>query len=110
MVVEKVQVRTGNPVISFAGEIDMATADAMHKALEPWTRAGGPVTVDLSEVTFMDSSGIHALLKAASALCDRGCIIIHGAHGAVKKVLDLVGLEAGPNIHVIGCTVLAPAA
>jgi anti-sigma B factor antagonist len=108
--VEKVQVKAGNPVISFAGELDVATAEAMHSALEPWIRAGGPITVDLSEVTFMDSTGIHALLKAAKALGDRGCIIVHGAHGAVKKVLDITGIDAGPNIHVIGCTVLVPAA
>jgi anti-sigma B factor antagonist len=108
--VENVQVATGNPVIAFAGELDMATAGAMHTALEPWTRAGGPITVDLSEVTFMDSTGIHALLKAASALGDRGCIIVHGAHGSVKKVLDITGIDAGSNIHVIGCTVLAAAA
>jgi anti-anti-sigma factor len=63
--VEKVHVTTGNPVIAFAGELDMATAHAMHTAFEPWIRAGGPVVVDLSEVTFMDSTGIHALLKAA---------------------------------------------
>jgi anti-sigma B factor antagonist len=108
--VEKVQVKTGSPVISFAGELDMATAGAMHSALEPWTRAGGPVTVDLSEVSFMDCTGIHALLKAASALGDRGCIIVHGAHGSAKRVLDITGIDAEPNIHVIGCTVLAPAA
>lgn len=104
---EKVHVTTGNPVVAFAGELDMATAGAMHTALDPWTRVGGPITVDLSKVTFMDSTGIQALLKAAKALGDRGCIIIHGAHGSVKKVLDLTGIDAGPNIHVIGCTVLA---
>jgi anti-anti-sigma factor len=108
--VEKVQVATGKPVVAFAGEFDMATAGAMHSALEPWTRAGGPVTVDLSEVTFMDCTGIHALLKVADVLGDRGCIIVHGAHGSAKKVLDITGIDAEPNIHVIGCTMLAPVA
>lgn len=106
---ENVQVTTGNPVIAFAGELDMATAGGMHAALDPWIRAGGPVTVDLSEVTFMDSSGIHVLLQAASALGDRGCIIVHGAHGPLVKVIDLTDLDAAPNIHIIGCTVLVAA-
>lgn len=107
---EEVQVATGNPVIAFAGELDMATAGAMHTAFEPWTRAGGPVIVDLSAVTFMDSSGSHALLEAAGALGDRGCIIVHGAHGSVEKVIDLTRLDAAPNIHIIRCTVLVAAA
>ena len=79
----------------------MATAQAMHAALKAWTRAGGPVNVDLSAVTFMDRTGIRALLKAAKALGDRGRIIIHGVHGPVKKVVDITGLAAKPNIHVI---------
>ena len=108
--VEKVEITTGNPVIAFAGELDMASAGAMDSALEPWTRAVGPVIVDLSKVTFMDSTGIGALLKAASALGDRGCIIVHGSHGSVKKVLDLTGIGAATNIHIIGCTVLVAAA
>jgi anti-anti-sigma factor len=107
--VQAVSVSAGNPVIAFSGEIDMATAEAMGSALEPWVQAGGPVTIDLSAVTFIDSSCVHVLIRAAQALGERGCIIVHGAHGAVKKVIDLTGIEAGTNIHIIGCTVLTAA-
>lgn len=106
---QQVDVRTGNPVVAFSGEIDMAVAEWMDAALQPWTRAGGPVTIDLSEVTFIDSTAIHVLLRAAATLGERGCIIVHGAHGAVKKVLELTGLDSEPSIHVIPCPVLAAA-
>lgn len=105
-----VGVRTGNPVIAFSGEIDLAVAEAFSSALQPYVDAGGPVTVDLSEVTFMDSSGIHAIIEAARGLGDRGCIIIHGAHDGIQKVFELTMLDSVSNIHIIPCTVLVGAA
>jgi anti-anti-sigma factor len=105
-----VTVGTGNPVVAFSGEIDMSTVQAMSTALEPLTEAGGPVTVDLSAVSLLDSSGIHVLFKAAAALGDRGCIIVHGVSGSVGKALRITGADSVPNIHVIGCSVLDPAA
>jgi anti-anti-sigma factor len=109
--VPAVSVSTGNPVIAFSGEIDMAVADAVGSALSPWVRAGGPIIVDLSGVTFMDSTGLHVFVQAAQRLGERGCLIIHGAHGAVRTVLEITKLdEALENMHFIGCTVLAPRA
>jgi anti-anti-sigma regulatory factor len=58
----------------------------------------------------MDSSGIHTLLTAAAALGDRGCIILHGVDGSVNKVLRITGADSVRNIHVVGCSVLDPAA
>lgn len=105
-----VGVRTGNPVIAFSGEIDLATVQGFVSALKAWVEAGGPITLDLSQVTFMDSTGIHALIEAAGALGDRGCIIIHGAHGGIQKVFELTMLDSVPNVHIIPCTVLVEAA
>jgi anti-sigma B factor antagonist len=51
-------------VISVRGDLDLDTAAALeHHAitvLAPWL---GVLTIDLSYCTFMDSSGINALLK-----------------------------------------------
>jgi anti-sigma B factor antagonist len=104
-----VGVETGNPVIAFSGEIDLASAEGFLTALRPWVETGGPVTVDLSKVTFMDSTGIHAVIEAAEALGDRGCIIIHGAHDGIQKVFELTMLDSVPNVHIIPCTVLVEA-
>ena len=106
-----VRVSTGNPVIFLSGEIDIATVDGMVSAFEPCVRAGGPVILDMSAVTFMDSSGLHALIHASRALGERGCIIVHGAHGAVLHLLQLTLLrEAIENMHFIECSVLVQAA
>src|SRR5205085_6059178 len=106
--VQRVQCSSGNPVTYFSGEIDMATADAVAATLDPWIAAGGAVPVDLSGVTFIDSSGLSALVRAADALGERGCILIHGVDGPVARTLEISGLEQGwKNVHVIGCSVLA---
>jgi anti-sigma B factor antagonist len=108
--VAAVSVSTGNPVIFLSGEIDMGTAQALASALSPWVRAGGPVILDFSEVSFMDSTGLRVLIEAAKALGERGCIIIHGSHGATESLLRMTKVdEAMENMHFIECEVLVGA-
>ena len=102
-----VTVSTGNPVIFLSGEIDMARAQALSLSLAPWVEAGGPVILDFSGVSFMDSTGLRVLIEACKALGDRGCIIIYGAHGATSTVLRMTKVdEAMENMHFIECEVL----
>ena len=56
----------GVAIVAVSGEIDVATSQAFEDALAGSVRdrdeAG--VVVDLSQVTFMDSSGLSALVRA----------------------------------------------
>jgi anti-sigma B factor antagonist len=106
--VQAVEAQTRNPVIALSGEIDMANAGQVARLLSPLIEAGGPVAIDMSEVTFMDSTGIHMLVHVADELGDRGCLIIHGVHGAVRDVIEIVQLRSvRGNLHIIECGVLA---
>ena len=88
--------------IRLAGELDMSNEPELDEVLRAAVEQGGPTLVDLSELTFIDSTGISALLRAAVALGNRGCLILHGEQDRVRRVLDLVGLEASiPNLHRI---------
>src|SRR5690348_1668548 len=52
-------------VLNVAGEIDIATADILRSALERARESGRrDIWVDLSDVTFMDYSGLNALVRA----------------------------------------------
>jgi anti-anti-sigma factor len=96
------------PAVSLPSEVDMASVDEILATIGPLAAAGGPILVDLSGVTFIDSTGLHTLVAAADALGDRGCIIAHGAHGPVAKVMELTQLDTvKANLHVIGCDILA---
>ena len=59
-------------VVSLTGELDMATAPAVQEAVER-AQGEGPIAVDLRELTFIDSTGIRALLDiyAAGVQCAR---------------------------------------
>jgi anti-anti-sigma factor len=100
----------GSPTVMLSGDIDMATTEDIASILDPFVEAGGAVIIDLSNVGFMDGAGVHLIIDAAEKLGDRGCIIVHGAHGSVERVLDMTKTHwVERNIHVIGCSVLASA-
>lgn len=47
-----------------AGELDIATSPYLREDLERELRAGHGVDLDLSQLRFMDSTGISVLVKA----------------------------------------------
>jgi anti-sigma B factor antagonist len=96
--------------IRLAGELDMSSAPELDQVLEAAVEHGGAVLVDLSELTFMDSTGINAFLKAALSLSGRGCLILHGEQDRVRRVLDLVRFDGSiPNLHRIPDALHEPA-
>ena len=87
----------GGHHVTVAGEIDMQTAPQFAETLLQF--ANGSVTVDLRDVTFMDSSGIHALLQVHTQIRQRNaCFAITGASARVQRVLDIAGLANILNI------------
>ncbi|HJU58071.1 MAG TPA: STAS domain-containing protein [Actinomycetota bacterium] len=106
MIFEVTTLPTG--ALNLSGELDMATVGALDSALRPLCASGGPVTIQVSDLTFMDSTGIHALVRASQELEGRGCVIIHGVDGnaRLRKVLELTRVDDVQNIHLIECDVL----
>jgi anti-sigma B factor antagonist len=97
--VELLSVRLGSG-ICLAGEVDMSSAPKLEEALRAAVEQGGPILVDVTDIRFMDSSGIRSLVKAALDLGERGCLIVHGERPQVRRVLDLARLaESVPNLH-----------
>jgi anti-anti-sigma factor len=62
----------GHSNVRVTGEIDLATAPELRQRLNSLIAAGpGDVDVDLSNVTFLDSSGLAVLLTAHQGLHDK---------------------------------------
>lgn len=81
----------GRPLIRVAGDLDIASVDALRKAVGAVT-AGDPghLTFDLSGLRFMDSAGISVLLGAAR---DLPGVTLLGPTPAVRRVIELTGLS-----------------
>jgi anti-sigma B factor antagonist len=82
----------GGHLIRVRGEIDLAVAPQLAEALVRF--ANGSVTVDLTDVTFLDSSGCAALVAAHKSLQRRGSHLhVRGANGTTLGVLKVMGLD-----------------
>ncbi|MGV9703802.1 STAS domain-containing protein [Streptomyces sp. NPDC003483] len=90
----------GIRVVTLGGEIDHDVTDALRGIVLPADGQVPPRTaLDLSAVTFMDSSGINVLVSAHQAAHEaHGWLRIAGAQGPVLRVIELVGLDS-----VIAC-------
>jgi anti-anti-sigma factor len=78
------------------GEIDMTTVSALTHTLSTVLRQEKPVHIDvnLAEVTFMDSSGINALMACHADAAPAGCrITISHPRPMVRRVLAVTGVH-----------------
>ncbi|MER6207448.1 STAS domain-containing protein [Streptomyces sp. NPDC001073] len=84
----------GVRIVALRGELDHAARDFAEEALRP-PAGGTPRTVaDLTELTFMDSSGINALIAAHRAAVDaQGWLRVAGTRPSVLRVLQIVGVD-----------------
>lgn len=85
----------GVAVVRLPAEIDLANAPALRdELLSALNRHGEHLVVDALGVTFMDSSGVNALVRArerASRL--GGSVHVVAQSTAVRRVLEITGLE-----------------
>lgn len=85
----------GRTVVTAVGELDLANADEFWAQLEPLLTAGHVVVVDSAGLTFLDSSGLRVLLRAAvHASANAGAFRLAAPQAPVQRVLDLAGTGA----------------
>ena len=78
-----------------SGEIDMLTCGRLRDAIEPHLGPGQRVVLDLSGVTFMDSSCLRVLEHARTTLtADGGSLILRNPSTAAHRLLSLSGMAA----------------
>lgn len=78
-------------ILSLAGEIDLNTADkVIHCFQQLADEESTGVLIDATEVTFIDSSGLHALVEGKRLMHDLGCRIVLVPSRQVRKLLEMV--------------------
>jgi anti-anti-sigma factor len=74
------------------GELDMATAPALREAISEGVREAQPakVVIDLTELSFIDCTGIGTLVDAHNEARGAGrSVVVANPGGWIRKVLDL---------------------
>jgi anti-anti-sigma factor len=86
----------GRTVVSAAGELDLATAAGFSATVRECL-GSGPVLIDFSELTFMDSSGVRlldALMRDAESE-NWSFTICSDLPDNVRQLLEITGMLAG---------------
>ena len=74
--------------IVVSGEIDLSVAPLFQEALVAEATGNGAVRVDVAGVTFIDSTGLHALVNARAAVKQ---LVIQRPTKAVLRLLEITG-------------------
>jgi anti-anti-sigma factor len=91
----------GGHLVSVAGEIDMATAPRLAETLVQF--AIGSVTVDLSGVTFIDASGLRALIAAQRHIERReGRLTLRGVKPFTRRLFEMTDLDRLVSVNGMG--------
>ena len=90
--------RDGSLIASVLGEVDLATApqllDAVESSLVSDSAGTSRVVVDLTEVEFLDSSGLNALVSLERLLSGNGVELrlVSPADAVVRQVFEITQL------------------
>ena len=84
----------GCAVVVASGEIDLCTAPALGEALEAAADQSDRIIIDLTRVTFLDSSGMAAMVQALNRdhHRQRGTLCLVGPSGLVLRALQVTDL------------------
>jgi len=94
-------VEGGIRAVAVAGELDQATVPELQRALDEVIEAeSGALLIDLSDCSFIDSSGLAALVSARERVTsadERGFAICCGSP-QVLRLLEITGLDKAMGV------------
>ncbi|MFI7226348.1 STAS domain-containing protein [Nonomuraea angiospora] len=91
----------GGTLIEVAGEVDAATAPQLTAHIErEHPDAGLALVLDLSGVSFMDSSGLHLLVEQHNRQAEHGSgLHVAAPHERVRRLLEITGVDQVLHTH-----------
>jgi stage II sporulation protein AA (anti-sigma F factor antagonist) len=96
----------GVTVVRVVGEVDVRTAPALRTALDRAVEQGeGDLVLDLSQVGFVDSSGLGVILGRHRRMPPGRRLVLRSPRPHVRTLLELAGVtrllpvEEGDSLH-----------
>ena len=89
----------GKRGLHLAGELDMESAHMLERAFAALPPSG-PATLDLSELTFIDSSGLHAIVEFARTQNGNGAVVLTGLSAPMVRLFEITNIAEHPGIDI----------
>jgi anti-anti-sigma factor len=84
-----------------SGEFDMSSVEPFRLAIETSADPEREIVLDLTDLTFLDSSGIRAILTMAQEIGTNG-VLLKNPQPNVRRVIELIGIEGRSGIRIEG--------
>jgi anti-sigma B factor antagonist len=108
MTVSSITEQSGRIVVALTGEIDMENAPQVRRALLDNLKQKRDILVDLSQVTYIDSSGIASLIEGLQAARkQKNDLVLVSVSQKARRVLELARLDKVFTIQPDLATALA---
>jgi anti-sigma B factor antagonist len=92
--VTRTDVVDGSAVVSVTGDVDLMSAPHLREAMEEALGRSPHLIVDVAEMTFIDSSGLSALVHAHRQAADAGgSMTVRRPSPTLKRLLSITHLE-----------------
>ncbi|NLC56455.1 MAG: STAS domain-containing protein [Armatimonadetes bacterium] len=92
------------PQVTLSGEVDLATAPDFERAVNSlFSQGTASLAVDLSGVSYLDSTGVSVLMRAVKQCRDRGGdLSIVGVSDRALRVMKLLSLDRMVRLYPQG--------
>lgn len=92
----------GIVIAVLTGEVDMSNATSVRQQIaESVTPDDDAVIIELSELSFMDSAGLHSIVELSSVLVERRQqLLVCVPHGSpMERAIQIIGLPGAVSVH-----------
>ena len=103
----QIDARNGVTSIALSGELDMATVPILNEQLTALEQDGSEIVLDLRDLRFIDSSGLHALVRAYRRSEENSHrLLLVGANPLTRRLCQITGteflLDAEGSVELLG--------
>lgn len=96
----EIREKDGHIIVAFEGDVDLETSPAARKVLLDCVMRKRPILVDMSAVSYIDSSGVASLVESLQRARKEGMdFALAAVSEAALRVLQLARLDKVFTIH-----------
>lgn len=93
--------REGEVVLHLDGELDPHTAPRLEKEIDEWSGKGATrIVLDLTDLRFIDSSGLRVVIGAHRTLAEAGSrLVLRNPSPTATRLLEITGLAGHLDVE-----------